>query len=259
MCLNEMIKLVKEKGYSYEWISEITDIPLDIIDEIFEGKIVPPDYTILNKLNNLFSENHSVIKESATAYFPDKKQGEYTIDDYYRIPEERRAELIDGVIYDLAAARPLHQFICSELGFRFKEYVKSNQGKCMVFTVACDVRLDCDDKTVVLPDIFIVCDKNKLNEEGLDGAPDMVVEVLSPSTRKKDMTIKLKKYNEAGVREYWIVDPKKKRVLVYDFENDDFPILYTFDDEIPVITFEGKCKVNFAEIYKDIQFLYEKE
>ena len=61
------------------------------------------------------------------------------------------------------------------------------------------------------------------------------------------------------MREYWIVDPKKKRILVYDFENDDFPVLYTFDDEIPVIIFEGKCKVNFAEIYKDIQFLYEKE
>jgi len=82
---------------------------------------------------------------------------------------------------------------------------------------------------------------------------------LSPSTAKKDATLKLSKYCNADVREYWLVDPKKKRVVVYDLENDAFPTVYTFDDEVPVTIFEGKCKVNFKEIYEYAQFLFEQE
>lgn len=259
MTIPEMIEQAKEKGYSYEWISERADIPLEEVEMIFDGKVESLDYITMSRLRTMFSEYQSYIRESLTAYMPQKQQGEYTIEDYNAIPEERRVELIDGVIYDMAPPTTVHQMICSELGYLLKDYIKNNKGKCLVFTTACGVQLDCDERTVVLPDLFILCDRDKLNPERLYGAPDFVVEVLSPSTRKKDITLKLKKYTVAGVREYWIIDPKKKRVLVYDLVNDSLPAIYTFDDEIPVLIFDGKCKVNFAEIYNDIQFILKKE
>ena len=112
---------------------------------------------------------------------------------------------------------------------------------------------------MVQPDVLVVCDRSKLKYGRLYGTPDFVVEVLSPSTRKKDMYTKLSKYANADVREYWIVDPETKRILVYNFEGDDFVNLYTFEDKVPVAVFEGKCIVDFAEIYEYIRFLYDEE
>lgn len=108
--------------------------------------------------------------------------------------------------------------------------------------------MDCDDKTMVQPDILVVCDENKINKEGIFGAPDLVVEVLSPSTRKKDMSVKLAKYMGAGVREYWIVDPDAKRVIVYDWEREEILNIYGFGDKVPVGIFDGKCEVEFLDI-----------
>ena len=122
-----------------------------------------------------------------------------------------------------------------------------------------DVQLDRDDRTMVQPDVLVVCDRSKVVRRCVYGAPDFVVEILSPSTWEKDMYVKLGKYESAGVREYWIVDPKKKRVLVYDFEHTDFPALYTFTDQIPVGIFAGECRVDFASIYEYVRFLYERE
>jgi Uma2 family endonuclease len=106
---------------------------------------------------------------------------------------------------------------------------------------------------------MIVCDRDKLKYGRVYGAPDFVVEVLSASTAKKDGALKLSKYCNADVKEYWLVDPKKKRVVVYDLEKDAFPTVYTFEDEVPVGIFEGKCKVDFKEIYEYAQFLFEQE
>ena len=122
-----------------------------------------------------------------------------------------------------------------------------------------DVQLDCDDKTMVQPDVMVVCDRDKIINRCLYGAPDFVVEILSPSTSKKDSTIKLKKYKDAGVREYWMVDPDKKKVVVYDWNKSDIPVVYGFDAKVPVGIFDGECEIDFAEIYEEIAFLYEKE
>lgn len=108
----------------------------------------------------------------------------------------------------------------------------------------------------MLSDILITCDRDKLHERVVYGAPDFVVEILSPSTRKKDVFLKLHKYENAGVREYWIVDPDKKRILVYDFNADEWPTIYSFQDKIPVRIFGGDCVIDFAEIDEYISFLY---
>ncbi|MGN0333958.1 MAG: Uma2 family endonuclease, partial [Lachnospiraceae bacterium] len=107
------------------------------------------------------------------------------------------------------------------------------------------------------PDVFVVCDRSKIIKRCTYGAPDLIVEILSPSTRKKDISIKLKKYIGAGVAEYWIVDPDKKTVVVYDFAHDELPAIYGFDAKVPVGLFDGECEVDFAEIFEYISFLYD--
>lgn len=158
-------------------------------------------------------------------------------------------------------AKPIdkHQLIASEIGTILRNYIKKNQGECIPFSAPIDVQLDMDDKTMIQPDVLVVCDRNKLKNGRLFGAPDFVVEILSPSSRKKDSYIKLVKYSNADVREYWLVDPDKKRVVVYDFANDELAKVYTFKEKVPVSIFNGHCEVDFAEIYEYIRFLYEEE
>ena len=173
------------------------------------------------------------------------------------MPDERRIELIDGVIYDMSSPNNVHQLIGSEIRDQLKSYIREKGGDCIPFVAPADVQLDCDDKTMVQPDVFVVCDRSKIIKRCTYGAPDLIVEILSPSTRKKDISIKLKKYIGAGVAEYWIVDPDKKTVVVYDFAHDELPAIYGFDAKVPVALFDGECEVDFAEIYEYVSFLYE--
>ena len=128
----------------------------------------------------------------------------------------------------------------------------------MPFMAPADVQLDCDGGTMVQPDVFMICDRSKMKLEKVYGAPEFIVEVLSQSTKRKDMIIKLRKYMNAGVKEYWIVDPGKKTVLVYDFLNDDYPKIYGFDSVIPVELLDGECKIDFNEMNEKAQIFYEQ-
>ncbi|MBR1813097.1 MAG: Uma2 family endonuclease [Lachnospiraceae bacterium] len=178
-----------------------------------------------------------------------------TIQDYLALPEGMRVELIDGEFYDMAAPTIIHQRLCHLLGSMFEEYIDTNHGTCIPFVSPVDVQLDCDNKTMVQPDVFVVCDQNKLTKERVVGAPDLVVEILSPSTRYHDTVRKLLKYRKAGVREYWIVMPQQQRVLVYDFAKSDLSVEYSFADEVPVGIWDGACKVDFQKIYRKVAFL----
>lgn len=259
MTIEQMRERKRELGYSYEQIAELANLPLGTVQKVLGGVTKSPRYDTLQALEEVFSDKQADVIREATAVYRTKKPGEYTIDDYMALPEDERVELIDGVFYDMAAPHTLHQAISGEIFGVIREYIRTNKGKCMALSAPTDVQLDRDNKTIVQPDVMIVCDRNKFKYGRVYGAPDFVVEVLSPSTTKKDATLKLSKYCNADVREYWLVDPKKKRVVVYDLENDAFPTVYTFDDEVPVTIFEGKCKVNFKEIYEYAQFLFEQE
>jgi len=197
------------------------------------------------------------IKEELAPYLVHKKQGEYTIEDYYALPDEQRVELIDGVIYDMAGPTTLHQGISDEIRERVSLFIKEKSGKCFAMTSPVDVQLDCDDRTIVQPDIIVVCNRDKFRKNRIYGVPDYIVEVLSPSTRKKDFYIKTDKYRKSGVREYWMVDPEKRRIYVYMFEKDELPMMYTFEDKVPVGIFEEECKIDFAKIYEYVSFLYD--
>lgn len=167
-----------------------------------------------------------------------RKDEIYTIDDIYALPDGERAELIDGRIYYLASPSTTHQGI---LGFIFNEiynYIKAKNGSCKVYPAPFAVFLNKDKTNYVEPDISVICDPSKLDEKGCHGAPDWVIEVVSQSSSTMDCFIKLIKYTNSGVREYWIVDPDKKEVTVYKIEKEEME-RYSLDDEVPVGIFEG--------------------
>lgn len=185
-----------------------------------------------------------------------KKQGEYTIEDYYALPRECRVELIDGYIYNMSAPDNIHQSIAFEMGYYLKDYIKRKNGKCMTFIAPADVQLDMDDKTMVEPDLYVVCNRDKILKKALYGAPDFVAEVLSPSNTRKEQALKYQKYKAAGVREYWVVDPDRKKVTVHGFEHGKEPVIRTFQDKIPVNIFDGELEIDFKAIYEAVEFLY---
>lgn len=175
------------------------------------------------------------------------RQLEYcTIDDIYALPEGQRAELIDGKIYMMASPGRIHQRLVMELSFRIREYIGRQGGGCEVFPSPFAVFLNADNDIYVEPDVSVVCDKNKLTEEGCSGAPDWIIEIASPSSRRMDYYIKLFKYRTAGVREYWIADPEKNRVTVYDFAHDEMADC-TFSDRIKPGIF-GDLEIDFSQI-----------
>lgn len=167
-----------------------------------------------------------------------KKEKVYTIDDIYALPDGERAELIDGQIYYMAPPSWRHQSISSYLHYEIYNYIKGNKGECEVLAAPFAVFLNEDDINYVEPDISVICDLSKLDEKGCHGAPDWVIEIVSPSSKPKDYMTKLFKYRTAGVREYWIVDPGKKMVTVYAFENDAVE-QYNFGEAVPVGIYEG--------------------
>ena len=146
---------------------------------------------------------------------------QYTSKDYWALPEGSRAELIDGQLYSMAPPSRIHQEITFQLARKLADYIDSKEGNCKVYPAPFAVNLDADNKNWVEPDISVICDKNKLDDKGCNGSPDWIIEIVSPSSRRMDYSVKLFKYRSSGVREYWIVDPEKQRVMVHDLENED--------------------------------------
>ena len=177
---------------------------------------------------------------------PLPKESSYTTDYIFSLPEGQRAELIDGVVYDMAPPNRLHQELVSELHYKITDYIKKNNGACKVFPAPFAVFLNADDKTYVEPDISVICDKSKLDDRGCVGAPDWIIEIVSPGSRRMDYFTKLFKYRTAGVREYWIVDPLKNFVIVYNFDTSDSE-QYTFADTIKAGIYED-LYIDFSKI-----------
>ena len=160
-----------------------------------------------------------------------KTYEEYTIEDIYNLPDGQRAELIDGQIYYMAPPSRRHQDIAGTLYRKIADYIDAKGGSCKTYISPFAVFLNEDDKTYVEPDISVICDSDKLTDQGCKGAPDWIIEIVSPGSRRMDYFTKLFKYRPAGVREYWLVDPIKNFVIVYNFDRSDSE-QYTFADTI---------------------------
>ena len=290
MTIEEMKRRKTALGLTNEMIAQAAGVPLSTIQKIMSGVTKAPRKLTLEAIESvLFAEEQrrsnrteqlpaaetvrhtgfaygdlpdnsaaGMVKEPVTGYSlantAEKKDGEYTLDDYYALPDERRVELIDGVFYDMSAPAVIHQKILGELHLLFRECTDAHEGECEVYLAPCDVRLDMDNKTMVQPDLLVICKEYDLGAKRFEGAPDLVLEILSPSTRSKDMLLKLYKYQNAGVKEYWIVDPDHETVLVYDFREDNFyPEKYDFNSVIPIHISDGQCSIDFSRVNRALK------
>ena len=178
--------------------------------------------------------------------YAQRKEQRFTYADYQRWPEEARYELIDGEAFLMAPA-PLieHQIIAGEI---FRQLANALDGQaCTPFVAPVDVRLPRADEadeaidTVVQPDVLVVCDPSKIDRRGVRGAPDWLLEVLSPSTAAHDQIAKRRTYERAGVREYWLVHPGDRTLTVYVLDNGQYgrPDIYELKDETPIGVLPG--------------------
>lgn len=185
----------------------------------------------------------------------------YTYLDVLDWDEDVRAEIIDGKLYMMAPPSPFHQWVSRELLVQLYTFLKGKP--CEVFAAPFGVRLfpraDKQDDTFVEPDLAVVCDPAKMDKHGYNGAPTLLIEILSPSTAWLDRGLKLQKYLAAGVQEYWIVNPEQETVLVHIFEQGQYhSIVYHGTDTLPVSVLPG-CVINLAEVFSAGQWASEGE
>lgn len=238
MTYEEWKQIQKEQGLSLEELAQRSKIPLNIWEDM-AGR-----------------DAHSQgIRERAAVYGSEvsKKQGEYTTQDYYMWPKEERIELIDGVIYTMEAPSFVHQHIITVFYGQLLSQFQKRSGKCVPVLSPVDVRLDQDDKTMIQPDVLILCDTSRIRRWGIMGAPDFVLEVISNSTRKKDYVKKLQKYSDAGVKEYWIIDPIRKVVVAYDLQGDISVSMVPLSGIKELAMYHGEIQIDLDEITKVIQ------
>ena len=276
-----LLKFYKQqKGYSFETLAKLSGVPQSTIQKIFCGVTKNPRASTVNALEKVLLPKAELDAQQSGAQHPGgyaagsaacepgmlkdpspaynagtsaQAKRRFTLDDYYGLGEDVRVELIDGVFYDMTAPLTRHQLVAGEIYRQIKNQIMEKKGGCMVFVAPTDVQLDMDEYTMLQPDIFIVCDRSKIVRRCVYGAPDFVAEVLSPSTRRRDLVIKLHKYMAAGVREYWIIDPEKQKVAVYDFTAQDLPIaVHGFDETIGLLIYDGNISVDFSIIRDDI-------
>lgn len=183
---------------------------------------------------------------------PFPKERIYTIDDIYSLPDGERAELINGQIYYMAPPNTAHQRTLSFLHLKIGNHILENNGSCEVFPAPFAVFLQAEDKNnntnYLEPDISVICDKSKIDDKGCHGAPDWTIEIVSPASRKMDYYKKLSLYQEAGVREYWIIDPVREIIVVYDFKNEAPPTIYRFSDSVKVSIYENLF-IDFTQLH----------
>lgn len=252
MTIDEMKQRKTDLGYTNRQLSALSGVPEGTVNKILSGATRSPGYTALLALEKVLApqegeqlhESQPLYRTDAAADIAHKKPGEFTLEDYLIISKDRKCELIDGVIYDMASPSVVHQRIVSKLIYYFESFIESNHGSCKVMP-SMDTQLDRDNKTVVEPDLVVYCGDEEFGPR-IVGAPDLAVEVISKSSKSRDMSLKVYKYMNAGVREYWVIDPFLERVLVYINGEDMSLNVYTFEDKVPVSIYEGRMEVDLS-------------
>jgi len=262
--LEQFFLSLEEKGYRYLPTSTsrkgiLGNAEVSGKAEILGDAEVPNRAGILN--NAGISGSVGILGEgsedygSTVARNPHHEQ-RYTIQDYFIQPNDRRAELIAGRFCDMAAPSIRHQRIVGSIYRQLADYLDKEQCGCEAFIAPCAVQPDPGDESTVLePDVFAVCDPSKITDTHIVGAPDLVIEVASPGTSGRDAGIKLNIYRNAGVKEYWMIDPQQGYAVIYTLQKDNaddgqtvneypFPEIHSLKEPIPVITSERKLMID---------------
>lgn len=273
MNLNQLHYYKEKTGYTFEQLAKLSGVPQGTIQKIFTGETKRPRRETMQALEAVLCPDVSnradwddesagwekdyytagAVRESSTAYHV-RKDG-YTLDDYYALPDERRVELLNGVIYDMAAPSTVHQYIITKFVTAFDNYITGKKGGCMVFASPVDVQIDCDDRTMLQPDVVVICRRSKIINRCIMGAPDFVLEILSKSSRKMDLKLKMAKYAQAGVREYWVVDPDGEKTYVFWTDEEDLIRVYGPDEDVPVGIFENELTIPMKRLFEIVREL----
>ena len=271
MTLEEMKKIKKERGYSLAQLSEYSGVPLGTLQKIFSGETECPRYATRQAIEkallegdvryDLTPKDTLRVEEPGVGYTTEKvkKQGDFTLEDYYTLPDDRRVELIDGVIYDMSAPSFVHQHILGTFFVEVQNFISAKRGKCLPMMAPVDVRLSGDDKTMVQPDMLILCDKSKIQRWGVLGAPDFCLEITSDSTGRKDYIKKLHKYIDAGVREYWIIDPKRRVLVYYHWKDDYLPHMCSLQGKVGLAIYDDELQIDLDRLADLIQEYPDEE
>ena len=181
----------------------------------------------------------------------DLVNGIYSYADYLVWKIKERVELLKGKIHEMSAPSPIHQEISGNLQGALFVFLKNS--KCKLYTAPFDVRFpqkgESQVYTVVQPDLCVVCDFEKIDSKGCVGAPDLVVEILSPGNSKKEMKSKFALYQEEGVREYWVVDPERELVFVYVADNKKFKPTIPIADDYVYSTIFPDFKIHTSDLF----------
>ena len=268
MDLERLKSQKRELGYTNKKISEETGIPLGTVQKICAGTTKTPRWDKVQAIEALLADRRIMygprssrnvkpaVNAGADERDPsagaDPMQGYYTMEDYLNLPDDRRVELIDGFLYDMASPSNLHQAVLGELYIQFYSCAEKHPG-CELFLSPSDVRLGKNGKTIVQPDLYIICGRDEKALKQMSETPDFVLEIVSPQSRAHDMFRKLNKYRFSGVREYWIVDPQKLEIIVYDLEHDLKPETYDFTAKIPLGISDGSCRIDFQKVFQKVE------
>ena len=287
MTIEEMKRLKKERSLTNAMIAKMTELPQSTVQKIFSGETKHPRYETLTALENVFhSLDVRVLQENTSlpwygkdaeqaagqtyTYRPIRAQmiaepyqtygtsalsnpGPFTVEDWEKLPDGERAELIDGQLIYMATPTVTHQLIAGEVHRQIANFIYDHDGSCMPGIAPLGVQLDCDNRTMVEPDVLVVCDPEKAEGRNVYGAPDFILEVLSPTTAKKDIFTKAEKYRNAGVREYWIIDPENALLRVFPYGFDEDVTDYDMKSPVPLRIYGGKLKIDFSRILQWIE------
>jgi len=261
MDISKLRQLKKKVAMTNAEIAELSGIPFSTVNKIFSGATENPRYATLlaieqvltakQKLPFMYDESRQepcLVRETASSYCYSARKYGYA--DIEALSEGIRAELIDGKLYLLATPSRIHQYLVGEIYFSFKSHIRASKGNCHVYISPFAVRLFDDDSTHVEPDLVVICDKNKLTEKGCNGAPDIAIEIISPSNAKHDYITKLAIYQKGGVREYWMINPETRKTLVMNFENPENTGEYDFEETITSGVLKG-FDINLKELLEN--------
>lgn len=296
MTVDEMNSIKEKLGLTYQTICRESGVPIGTIQKVLSGTTKNPRAETMWRLEkaltglkqghdmyyrDYFKRGHNtpVLCESMHVYKSGSAQNTaqrephlITVSERDALTDDRRTELIDGVLYDMSSPSMPHQDICKAVCAQIDRCITEHHSGCHSFMAPADVCLDRDEYTVVQPDVFVVCDKKQISRKNIQGAPAFILEVMSPSTRKMDKDIKFWKYLHAGVSEYWIIDPETKQVVVFDMtdKRSDVPdeegsaiqadpyqvAIYGFTDRIPLAISNGTCIIDMNPIREMLEELY---
>ena len=265
----ELIRLKKEEKLSVRRLSELSGVPEGTITKIISGETKRPRPATMDALWQVFSGglpygtgfSRAVLQERAgrwslcdPAAEPERADGDggYTVSDLANLPTETRVELLDGHLFYMEAASIVHQLTAEYVSDRIKEYIRKKGGNCLTI-LSPGVYREEDDKNFLIPDLALVCDRSKIRKKGIAGAPDFVLEVISPSTADRDRYLKLGKYMDMGVREYWIIDTEKKLLLAYDFSGAQLTWVQALSGRKELAVFDNDLEIDLDGLRQIIE------